>query len=241
MLKRKKIIAIIGDANSNEDISWLAFEIGKLIIDNGYRLANGGMYGVMEYSAKGARSSLNYKDGDIIGILPSYNSKECNDYIDIPITTGIGVARNGVLTSMCNAIIAIGGGAGTLSEIALAWQMKKLIVCVGEVGWHKKINNLKLDQRRNDNLFVANTPEESLRIINTKIEQYPKQYDGVSTKNISINKAQSIIKDNFNTGELEILGKGSEGIVLTDYTNVFKLFYSNERNLDKYWYLLFFF
>ena len=108
MPNRRKIIAIIGDANSNEENSDLAFLLGKLIIDNGFRLANGALYGVMEHSAKGARNSSSYKDGDILGVLPSYNPNECNQYIDIPIATGIGVARNAVLMSMCDAVIAIG-------------------------------------------------------------------------------------------------------------------------------------
>ena len=80
-----KIIAIIGNANIDSDIEKqkISFELGRLIIDNGFILATGGFGGVMEYASKGARNSKNYTKNSIIGVLPDYNSDNANKYIDI--------------------------------------------------------------------------------------------------------------------------------------------------------------
>src|SRR5690554_4803454 len=115
----KKRIAVIGSASAAlpKQQQMLAFDIGRMVIDAGCRLVNGGMGGVMEHSARGARSSVSYQAGDTIGILPSYHANDANPYIDIPLATGLGVARNAVLMASCDAVIAVDGGSGTLSEV----------------------------------------------------------------------------------------------------------------------------
>ncbi len=160
---RKKIIAVIGSAKilaSNKELNLSALAVGEAIVDHGYRLINGGMSGVMEASAMGAKKSSKYQDGDTIGILPSYNTTEANTFIDIPLATGIGIARNTILMASCDAVIALEGGSGTLSEIALAWQMKKPIVCYGAEGWHKKLKSLSLDERRSEEIVIANSIDQ---------------------------------------------------------------------------------
>jgi len=105
----------------------LAYELGKALVDNGYKVQTGGLGGVMEASMKGAKDSSKYSKGDTIAIIPSSNEKEVNDYADVVIPTGLDILRNGKVVD-ANAVISIGGGAGTLSEIAMAWQLFKLIV-----------------------------------------------------------------------------------------------------------------
>lgn len=225
-MNRKKIIGIIGDANLKGDKNKgrLAFDMGRIIIDNGYRLATGGLGGVMEFASDGARSSDNYKDGSILGVLPSYDSSTINDSIDIAIPTGMGLARNVILTSLCDAVITIGGGSGTLSEIALAWQMKKLVVSLGESGWSGKISGESLDSRRDDRVFSAGSPQEAIHIINDNIDNYSKKYRGVKKSRMGKEQAESEILKRFATrDDLEFLGKGSEGYVFTDKVKIFKL------------------
>ena len=91
-------------------------EVGYLIGKSGAILICGGQGGVMEASAKGARDA----GGITIGILPGANASEANPYIDIPIVTDLGNARNAINVLTSQAIIAIHGSYGTLSEIALA-------------------------------------------------------------------------------------------------------------------------
>ena len=174
--KMKQIIAIIGNANIENDIKKqeISFELGKLIIDNGFILATGGFGGVMEYASKGARNSKNYTENSIIGILPDYNSDNANKYIDIAIPTGFGLARNLMLISMANAVIAVGGGSGTLNEISVAWQMNKLIIGLQVNGWSEKLCGKALDYRRNDIIYCAKNAQEALKIINSKLLYYQK-------------------------------------------------------------------
>ncbi|MCK4613820.1 MAG: TIGR00725 family protein [Thermoplasmata archaeon] len=225
-MNRKKIIGVIGDANlkGDQNKGQLAFDMGKLIIDNGYRLATGGLGGVMEFASEGARSSENYKDGLILGVLPSYDESTANDTIDIAIPTGMGLARNVILTSLCDAVIAIGGGSGTLSEIALAWQMKKLVVTLGKRGWSSKIGGESLDSRRDDKVYSAVSPHEAIQIVNENIDRYTKKYKGVKIARVSKEQAESEILKRYDIrNKLEFLGKGSEGYVFTDKVKIFKL------------------
>ena len=98
---KKNIIAVIGDANIEDDTKKqeVSFELGKLIIDNGFILATGGLGGVMEYASRGARASEKYNEYSIIGVLPNYTTEYANQYVDIAIPTGFGLARNFILIS----------------------------------------------------------------------------------------------------------------------------------------------
>jgi uncharacterized protein (TIGR00725 family) len=94
----------------------LANAVGKSIARKGGILICGGGRGVMEAAARGAKEA----GGITIGILPGFSASEANPYIDIPIVTGMGDARNYINVLTSQAIIAIHGSYGTLSEIALA-------------------------------------------------------------------------------------------------------------------------
>lgn len=88
--------------------------MGRLIAESGYILVNGGMKGVMEASARGARMA----GGSIIGILPGKSTQEANPYVDIAIPTGLGYLRNALVVLNSDVLVAIDGSYGTLSEIA---------------------------------------------------------------------------------------------------------------------------
>ncbi|HEC39130.1 hypothetical protein LCGC14_1020330 [marine sediment metagenome] len=237
----EKIIGVIGDANlSKDDIKWkCAFEVGKLLIDNEYRLANGGMGGVMEASILGAKSSVKYKEGMTIGVLPDYNKSSSNSKADIIIPTGLGLARNVILVSMCDAIIAIGGGSGTLSEIALAWQMNKMIIAIDFDGWSGNLKSMQLDKRRLDKIFEAENAINAVEILKNNIENYKSNYKGVKKARLGVNNAKKIIQNKFdNKGSIILLGKGAEGYVFRDETKVFKIYDNDEPLLNQYWRLI---
>lgn len=117
-------IGVIGGENPKGEILNLAYEVGKEIGKNNCMLICGGLSGIMEYASKGAKE----EGGLTIGILPGTNKASCNRYVDIPIVTGIGYARNLVVVLSSDVIIAIDGSYGTLSEIAYALQFKKPII-----------------------------------------------------------------------------------------------------------------
>jgi len=120
----KKIIAVIGGRKTEKALLLEAEEVGRLIAKSGAVLVCGGLGGVMEAASKGAQA----EDGLTIGILPHDNSSHANRYIDIPIATGLGIGRNVIIARTADAIIAVGGEYGTLSEIAFALQMKKPVI-----------------------------------------------------------------------------------------------------------------
>ena len=120
----RKMISIIGDSKIEKDGKKyrLAFSMGKALVDNGYRVASGGLGGVMEAAFEGARSSEFYREGDTVAILPMFDRKLASDAADIVIATGLDVYRN-VIVANSDAVIAIGGGAGTLAEMSNAWPL----------------------------------------------------------------------------------------------------------------------
>lgn len=125
-----KHIGVIGAGECGEDLAAIAEELGKKIAIQGAVLICGGLGGVMEAAAKGARS----EGGRTIGILPSVNKKDANPYIDTPVCTGMGHARNVIIVLTSDVLIAVGGEYGTLSEIALALKAGKPVISI-ESGW----------------------------------------------------------------------------------------------------------
>lgn len=186
-MNRRKIVAIVGDARIDESSTKykIAFETGKALIDNGYRIQTGGLGGVMNAVCKGAKTSEKYKDGDILALVPSFDINEVNEYADIVIPTGLDVMRN-ALVANASAVIAIGGGAGTLSEMAFAWTFRRLIIGVSNVGgWSGRLAGNKIDSRiryeeiENDMVYPATSAEEIVQILNDKIDKYQKRHKGI--------------------------------------------------------------
>lgn len=119
-----KIIGIIGAGKANKELLKLAEEAGRLLAQEGVIVVTGGLGGVMEAACRGA-----YINGGItVGILPTDRKEDANTYVKIPIPTGMGEMRNSLIVRASDILIAIGGGYGTLSEIALALKTGKKVI-----------------------------------------------------------------------------------------------------------------
>lgn len=182
----RKIVSVIGDAviEKNGLKFKMAYETGKMLVDNGYRVQSGGMGGVMEAAFMGARASEKYKEGDTVALLPSFDANIVNAYADVVIPTGLDVMRN-ALVANASAVIAVGGGAGTLSEMALAWSLKRLIIAYSNVdGWSGKAAGMRLDERKrypfdDDKIFGVSSADEAAKILNEKIGLYNLYHKGI--------------------------------------------------------------
>lgn len=126
-MSQKAYIGVIGASRCDEPVQKIAEEVGKGIARLGAVLVCGGRGGVMEAAARGA-ASLN---GLVVGILPGNDPREGNPHLTCAIATGLGEARNAVITRTSDIVIAIDGGYGTLSEIGLALKMGKPVVGIG--------------------------------------------------------------------------------------------------------------
>ena len=115
-MERQLIIAVIGESNARPHIAALAEQVGAELAKRGVAIVCGGLGGVMEAACRGAKSA----GGMTIGILPGDNPLSANEYIDIPIITGLGYARNSVVAKTGISVVAVGGAYGTLSEIGHA-------------------------------------------------------------------------------------------------------------------------
>ena len=125
--KRKKVIAVIGSREASPDELKLAEDVGRELAKQGAVLVCGGLTGVMEAVCRGASSA----GGLTVGILPGDNAKTANPYVQVPIVTGMGYARNIAVIKSAQAVIAIGGSYGTLSEIAHALQSDIPVIGLG--------------------------------------------------------------------------------------------------------------
>lgn len=123
-MENKKIIAVIGGNIATEEIYEKAFQVGKIIAENDCILICGGLGGVMEAAAKGAKEN----GGLTVGILPGKSKADANPYIDIPIVTAMSNARNAIIARTCDIAIAINGKYGTLSEIAYCLNFGKTVL-----------------------------------------------------------------------------------------------------------------
>lgn len=123
-MKSKTVIAVIGGRKVTKRLLEEAEEVGSLIAGHDAILVSGGLGGVMEAASKGAKA----EGGMTLGILPQEHKREMNEYIDVPVATGLGIGRNVIIARTADALIAVGGEYGTLSEIAFALQMKKPVV-----------------------------------------------------------------------------------------------------------------
>ncbi|MFQ5442972.1 MAG: TIGR00725 family protein [Thermodesulfobacteriota bacterium] len=145
MTVKRYIIGVIGSGAEDPELNGMAEEVGALIGEGNHILVSGGLGGVMEASARGAK----LKGGLTVGILPGKDPGAANPHIDIRLPTGLGEGRNLLIIRASAALIALGGGYGTLSEIAFALKLKKPVV--GLNTWDVS-----------DDIIPASTPGEAL-------------------------------------------------------------------------------
>jgi len=184
--KRRLLVAVIGDARVEPGGTKdrLAEEVGRLLVDAGFRVLTGGLGGVMEAACRGARSSTRYQSGDTVAVLPGHDPGEANEFVDVAIASGLDHVRNSIVAH-ADAVIAIGGGAGTMSEICLAWIYKRLIVALRVAGWSGRIADQRVDERvrypnePDDRVFGATLASEAVSMIVDGIGRYTSHHHGV--------------------------------------------------------------
>jgi uncharacterized protein (TIGR00725 family) len=150
-LDEKKFIAVIGGGQCSPQVAKLAEEVGRELARQGAALICGGLGGVMEAACKGA-----YLEGGLtIGILPGENRQSANAFVRIPIVTGIGYARNVAVVKSAQAVIAVNGSYGTLSEISHALQSG--IPVIGLNTW-----SLSQSGKPDNSIILAENPAEAV-------------------------------------------------------------------------------
>jgi len=151
-LKEKLIfIGVIGGGEISSQVAGLAEEVGREIARQGAVVVCGGLGGVMEAACRGAGE----EGGLTIGILPGENRRAANPHVKIPIVTGLSHARNVAVVKSSQAIIAIDGSYGTLSEIGHALQSG--IPVIGLNTW-----SLSIDGKADDSIIIADNPGEAV-------------------------------------------------------------------------------
>ena len=117
---RKKIVGVIGGHNCTKEVEQIAQKLGKKLSKVVDILVCGGLSGTMKAVCSGFKAG----NGITIGIITSYDKKDANDFVDIVIPTGLGLARNALVVKTADVVVALPGEAGTLSEIAYSLQFR---------------------------------------------------------------------------------------------------------------------
>jgi uncharacterized protein (TIGR00725 family) len=125
-MDRRRQVAVIGKGTPDDQLTPLSEEVGRRLAEAGAVVVCGGLAGVMEGVAHGASAA----GGTVIGIVPSSSQEQANQYCTHVVATGIGHARNLAVVSSGDAVIAIGGEWGTLSEIAFARELGRRVVAL---------------------------------------------------------------------------------------------------------------
>src|SRR3989338_533854 len=172
---KKLQIGVIGSAGfeeyptqkPNKKAYRIAYEVGKLIALNNAILICGGKGGIMENACRGAKE----KNGTTVGIISGNKRGKANKYVDVEVVSGIiNCAEESLIISMSDGIIAIGGGSGTLQEIATAYRNKKPIVTIkGIKGWADKLAGSFIDERKLVKIEGSNSAEEAVSLLLRRI------------------------------------------------------------------------
>jgi uncharacterized protein (TIGR00725 family) len=151
--QRRRRVAVIGPGAADAPTLALAAQVGAALAKNGAILICGGLGGCMAAAAQAASVG----GGTTIGILPGYDAEAANDGIEIPLPTGLGEARNVLVISTAEAVIAIAGGTGTLAEIAHALKLGRRVV--GLDTW-----DLRAPDGTRPPILVARDAEDAVRL-----------------------------------------------------------------------------
>jgi uncharacterized protein (TIGR00725 family) len=131
-MPRTPYVAVVGPGDASPPELHAAEEVGAGLAAAGALVVTGGLGGVMEAACRGARS----RHGTTLGILPGEDRDAANGWVEIAVATGLGELRNGLVVRAADALVAIGGGHGTLSEIALALKLGRPVVGLGTWAVH---------------------------------------------------------------------------------------------------------
>jgi len=147
------VIAVVGPGaeHADDDVLRDAERVGALLAQAGHQVVTGGLDGVMEAASRGARAA----GGTVVALLPGTDPRDANTYADVVIPTGVGQARNVLVVRSVDAVIAVGGSWGTLSEVATAMRLSKPTVWLR--GWQVK--------GADEEVPVATTPEAAVAFV----------------------------------------------------------------------------
>lgn len=154
--RRALQVGVIGEGRCSRRVAALAERVGRAIAEAGAVLLCGGLGGVMEAASRGAARA----GGLVVGLLPGFEARDANPWVAVPIVTGMDQARNVILVRSCDAVIAVGGRYGTLSEIALALKLGRPVVGLGT--WRLAQPARRSAPRPRVPLRVARTPEKAV-------------------------------------------------------------------------------
>ena len=179
----RSLIAVVGDTRIKRGSEkWkVAWELGKRLTDEGYLIVTGGLGDLPKALAEGARSSSRYREGCLIALLPGFDPRVARAEVDVPIATGLDQARN-MLVANSDAVIAVGGGAGTLSEIAFAWSLKRLVLGYRMDGWSGKLAGTRIDSRSrypnlpDDQVYPVDNADEVIRYLAELLPKYRRRH-----------------------------------------------------------------
>lgn len=150
----KRAVSVIGASDPDPEERELAYRVGVLLAREGFVVVCGGLGGVMAAACEGAKSA----GGLTVGILPTHEKKDANPYVDLALPTGMNEARNVLVALAGDAVIAVGGGFGTLSEVALALRAGRTVAA---------LSSWELDETRiaGAPYLRAATPEEAVGFV----------------------------------------------------------------------------
>lgn len=150
-------IGVIGGGEADKRSLELAMEVGQEVAKQGCILLCGGLGGVMEASARGAKEG----GGLTVAILPGFEKGEANPHMDVKIVTAMSHARNAIIARSADALIAVDGELGTLSEIALALKIDKPVIMLETKGEIEKI----VKGLKGKNLHFAKNAREGVKLV----------------------------------------------------------------------------
>jgi uncharacterized protein (TIGR00725 family) len=149
----RRYASVAGPGDCDEETAALAREVGYGLAKAGFTVVTGGEGGAMEAASQGAREG----GGMVVGVLPGSDRSRANVHADVTVVTGIGHARNLAVVASVDVLVAVGGGWGTLSEIALAGVVGRPVVVLA--GW--RIGHV---QRLPGEIHYAERPEEAVEL-----------------------------------------------------------------------------
>ncbi len=168
LIRRKQILVIgFGKDHCPEIAYQAAYQVGLEVAKHHAVLISGGLGGVMEAASRGAKDA----DGIVIGIIPQDNKEAANDFCDAVIATGLGFARDFLTAYSADAVIVVGGGAGTMIEIAAAYQKQIPIIAVkGTGGMADRLVDTYIDDRKIERILGETTPQKAVETAFALIE-----------------------------------------------------------------------
>ena len=163
-MARRTCIALCGPRAAGEAELAVAEEVGAELARRDVDLVCGGLGGAMEAAARGhQRARRGAASPLVIGVLPGEDVSAANVHCDVVIPSGLGVARNVLVVRAADALILVSGGAGTLSEAALGWQLGKPLVSLGgSGGWAESLAGSCIDERRSEPIIDAGDAVEAV-------------------------------------------------------------------------------